>query len=93
MKFLVVICLIAMLTIYCTCEDDEKRLLADFDVHQLQLDLQLVKAKMSNFENEIGTLKQTILQMTSTGISILYYHPHGSTLYLFLCNVCNYLNQ
>jgi len=68
MKVLVVICIIAILTSYCTCVDDEKRLLADFDVHQLQLDLQHVKAKMSNFENEIGTLKQTILQMTSTGI-------------------------
>ena len=87
-----VICLIAILTSYCTCVDDEKRLLADFDVHQLQIDLQQMRTKMSNFENEIGTLKQTILQMTSPGISISYYHPHERTLYLFLCNVYNYLN-
>ena len=50
------------------CVDDEKRLLADFDVHQLQLDFQQMRAKFSNVENEVGTLKQTILQMTSTGI-------------------------
>jgi hypothetical protein len=49
MKVLVVICLIAILTSYCTCVDDEKRLLADFDVHQLQIDLQQMRTKMSNF--------------------------------------------
>ena len=48
------------------CGDDEKRLLADFDVHQVQLDLQQMKAKMSNFE-------QTIQQLTSSGISTFYY--------------------
>ena len=68
MKVLVVICLISILTSYCTCVDDEKRLLVDFDVHQLQLDFQQMRAKFSNVENEVGTLKQTILQMTSTGI-------------------------
>jgi hypothetical protein len=93
MKVLVVICLIAILTSYCTCVDDEKRLLADFDVHQLQLDLQHVKAKLSNVENEVGTLKQAILQMTSTGILIFYYHPHERTLYLLLCTICNCLNS
>jgi D-mannonate dehydratase len=48
------------------CVDDEKRLLADFDVHQVQLDLQQMKANMSNVE-------QTIQQLTSSGISTFYY--------------------
>ena len=48
------------------CVDDEKRLLVDFDVHQVQLDLQQMKAKMSNFEH-------TIQQLTSSGISTFYY--------------------
>ena len=93
MKVLVVICLISILTSYCMCVDDEKRLLADFDVHQLQLDFQQMRTKLSNVENEVGTLKQTILQMTSTGIKIFYYHPHGRTLYLLLCTICNCLNS
>ena len=66
MKVLVAICLIVLITSYCMCVDDEKRLLADFDVHQVQLDFQQMKAKMSNFE-------QTIQQLTSSGISTFYY--------------------
>lgn len=48
------------------CVDDEKRLLEDFDVHQLQLELQQMRAKMSNVE-------QKIQQLTSSGISTFYY--------------------
>jgi hypothetical protein len=61
MNFLVVVFLIVLITSYCVCVDDEKRFLADVDVHQLQLDFQQMKAKMSNFE-------QTIQQLTSSGI-------------------------
>jgi sugar lactone lactonase YvrE len=38
MKVLVVIFLIILITSYCVCVDDEKRLPVDFDEHQVQLD-------------------------------------------------------
>ena len=63
------------------CVDDEKRLLADFSVHQLQLDFQQMKAEMSNVKNEFGTLKQTIQQLTSSGISTFHYQ----FMYISLC--------
>ena len=68
------------------CVDDGKRLLADFDVHQVQLDIQQIKAEFSNVKNEVGTLKQTIQQLTSSGISINHYQiPY---IYcIFLCMI------
>ena len=82
MKVLVVIFLIILITSYCVCVDDEKRLPVDFDEHQVQLDIQRIKAEFSNVKNEVGTLKQTMQQLTSSGIS--YFHYQIMYIILFI---------
>jgi hypothetical protein len=62
--------------------DDEKRLPVDFDEHQVQLDIQRIKAEFSNVKNEDGTLKQTMQLLTSSGIS--YFHYQIMYIILFI---------
>jgi hypothetical protein len=85
---LVVICLIAIIASYCMCVDDQKRLLVDFDLHQVQLDIQQIKAEFSNVKNEVRTLKTKDTKADIFRYFILPLPIYVNILFIFMYNIC-----